>query len=240
MIKRLLTTGMLLAACSTGARADVLFYGGDTNYFFQNFAWDAYSEQNSITGGDYRFFDNVSVPAGETWTVTGMFAHVGDPASSSSLNANWFIATGVTAASMGTPVASGTNAPGTLSDVGVGALLNGNITSEKLTINLGAPVVLSGGQTYWFALQPISLTDFHIFTGGTTDHVNAVGGPLDSATVAFAAGVGQNISFDASAGLLGTKDVTVTPAPEPMTAALLATGVAGVLTARRRRRAVTA
>lgn len=222
-----------LAAAPAHATMTTLFYGGDTSYFYQNYSYALYSEANANTGANYQAYDDFTVPVGQNWTVGGMFAHIGDPGDSASLSANWFIRTGVTTSSLGTLVASGSDVAGTISDSGVGDIINGELTSEKLSIGI-APVVLSGGQTYWFALQPISPTTYHIFTGGTASNLNAVGGPLDNFSYWYIGTQIQAYNSDLSAGLTGTS--VALPVPEPASLALAGSGWLMLAALRRRRR----
>jgi hypothetical protein len=231
-MKILLAATFIATATATVARAGTLFYGGDTSYFFQNYAWGEYNDTNTANNDNFQAYDDFTVPVGQTWTITSLFANVGDPAYSPSLAANWFVRTGMTATSLGTLVAEGTDLPGTISNVGAGALINGNLTSETLTISLPSPLVLQGGQTYWLALQPISRSTYHTFVGGTTSNANAVGGPLDNFNYSVSAGNIQALNFDLSAGIGGTSAPASVAEPAPL--ALLGVGVLGLAGVRRK------
>jgi hypothetical protein len=230
-MKTLLAAAVISSMVATAANAGTLFYGGNTSYFFENFAYGAYNDSSAVLGDNFQAYDNFAVPVGQSWSITSIFANVGDPAYSSSLAANWFVRTGMTATSLGTLAASGTDVPGAISNIGGGALINGNLTSETLTVSLASALVLSGGQTYWFALQPISTSGSHTFVGGTTSNANAVGGPLDDFSYIVSSGAIQSANFDLSAGVIGTES----PAgvPEPASLALLGAGLLGIAAVRR-------
>jgi hypothetical protein len=223
----LIAVGVFLGCSDHGARATTLFYGGDPGYIFagQPYTWDGYGGANTLD--DYQAYEQFAVPAGMTWSVTGLFANIGvvDYASNPTPLANWYIRTGVTATSLGTLVASGTSTSASTTDTLNGITLNGNATGELQTVTLPTTLQLTGGQTYWFAVQPADNSEYHLFVGGTTSHVNAVGGPLnDIAYDIYPTGINPT-GFDWSEGVIGTSSVGAVP--EPSTWAMMLLGFAG-------------
>jgi PEP-CTERM motif len=224
----LVAVGAILGCSNHAARAETLFYGGDPGYIFpgQPYTYDGYGGANAYD--NYQAYEQVAVPAGETWSVTGLFANIGvvDYDSNPTPLANWYIRTGVSAASLGTLVASGTSTSASTTDTLNGITLNTNATGELQTITLPTPLELTGGQTYSFAVQPTDNSTYHLFIGGTTSHVNAVGGPLnDIAYDAYPTGINP-AGFDWSEGVIGT--ASVAPVPEPSTWAMMLLGFAGI------------
>ena len=221
-----IAVGTILGCSDHAARATTLFYGGDPGFFIPGYAYGGYG--GATTYDNYQAYEQFAVPAGTTWSVTGLFANIGvyDYASNPTPLANWYIRTGVTATSLGTLVASGTSMSGSTTDTLNGIALNGGTaTGELQTITLPT-VQLTGGQTYWFAVQPADNSVYHLFVGGTTSHVNAVGGPLnDIAYDVYPTGINPT-GFDWSEGVVGTSSVAAVP--EPATWAMMLLGFAGL------------
>jgi len=124
-------------------------------------------------------------------------------------------------------VASGTSTTGSTTDTLNGIALNGGTaTGELQTVTLPTTLQLTGGQIYWFAVQPTDSSLYHLFVGGTTSHVNAVGGPLnDVAYDIYPTGINPT-GFDWSEGVIGTSSVAAMP--ELSTWAMMILGFAGV------------
>jgi hypothetical protein len=222
----LMAVGAILGCSNQAAQSTTLFYGGDPGDLFPGYAWGGYGGANAYD--NYQAYEQFAVPTGATWSVTGLFANIGivDYASNPTPIANWYIRTGVTATSLGTSLASGTSTPATTTDTLNGFTLNGSTATGVLqTIALPAALQLAGGQTYWFAVQPKNNSDYHLFVGGTTSHVNAVGGPLNNiAYDSYPAGINPT-GFDWSEGVLGTS--TVAAVPELSTWSMMILGFAG-------------
>ncbi len=229
----------LAALTAAPSLAAVLFYGGDASQFMPGYYYAAYNELN-YSGQDWQVFDSFDVPVGHTWTVTGLFEQFAlyNPANPPT-SVNWQIRSGLTGASLGTPIASGNTAP-SLTPNGIN--LNGEF-GEELTLDLsGTPVVLAGGQTYWLNIQPVTPDYYHTFVGGSTDHVNAVGGPLDLSAFWYLNGTQYSLPWDASQGLTGIDGYIPPPppgVPEPSALSVFAASLllAGFGRCRFRRRA---
>ena len=76
-----------------------------------NFAYGAYNDSSAVLGDNFQAYDDFTVPVGQSWKITSIFANIGDPAYSTSLAANWFVRTGMTATSLGTLAATGLRIP---------------------------------------------------------------------------------------------------------------------------------
>lgn len=222
----LIAVGTILGCSDHAARATTLFYGGDPGDFIPGYAYGGYA--GATIYDNYQAYEQFAVPAGTTWSVTGLFANIGiyDYASNPTPLANWYIRTGVTATSLGTLVASGTSTPASTTDTLNGFALNGHTaTGELQTITLPTTLLLTGGQTYWFAVQPEDNSLYHLYVGGTTSHINAVGGPLnDIAYDSYPTGINPT-GFDWSEGVIGT--ATVAAVPELSTWSMMILGFAG-------------
>lgn len=224
-LRPILAVGVILCCSDYAARATTLFYGGDPEYFAPPFSYGGPAGANAFEND--QAYEHFAVPAGQTWSVTGLFANIGDYDLSANPTplANWYIRTGVTTASLGTLVASGTSTSASTTDTLNGFGLNGGgATGVLQTITLSTPVLLAGGQTYWVAVQPTDNSPTHLFMGGTKAHVNAVGDPLNSVTYSQPGGISPD-NFDWSEGLIGT---SVAPVPELSTWAMMLLGFAGL------------
>lgn len=199
----------LAALAAAPSRAAVLFYGGDASQFIPGYYYTAYNELNSYQ--DWQVFDSFTVPTGHTWTVTGLFEQFAlfNPANPPT-SVNWQIRSGLNSASQGTLVASGNAAPNLVAN---GINLNSEF-GEDLTLDLSStPIVLAGGQTYWLNIQPITPDYYHTFVGGSTNHANAVGGPLDLSSYWYLDGTQYPLPWDASQGLTGIDGYVPPPPP---------------------------
>jgi hypothetical protein len=231
-LHQLALAAALLCAAGT-ARADTLYYGGDVSYFMPGASYGGYNDASPYD--DYRAFDSFTVPTGQTWYVTGLFANIGNPdyAANPHPKANWWITSGLTMASMGTVIASGAAVDATTALNGID-LNGGSATGELMSVDLGGTVTLAGGNTYSFAIQPISTSYYHMFVGGTVSNANAIGGPLDHSANIYFPGSSQVWSFDLSQGVTGTlTDAPPVETPEPASAALLGSFLLGAMSLRR-------
>lgn len=129
-----------------------LFYGGDTNP--SSAADNGFANENTLLVPDTTTWGAFTVPAGQTWTVDGLFINTIadgynglDPSTSS-----WTIATGVSEGDGGSIVASGTSTAGGTSFNPTGRLPFG-FTEYTLKVKVSPPVVLSAG-TYWTTIVP--------------------------------------------------------------------------------------
>jgi hypothetical protein len=129
-----------------------LFYGGDTNTSSPDD--NGFANENTLLVPDTITLAAFSVPAGQTWTVDGLFINTItdgynglDPSTSS-----WQINSGVSEGDGGTIVASGTSTTGGTSFVPTGRFPFG-FTEYTLKVKVTPPVVLSAG-TYWTTIVP--------------------------------------------------------------------------------------
>ncbi len=128
-----------------------LFYGGDNNP--DSVAANGFANENTLLVADTTTWAPFVVPAGQTWTVQGLFINTItdgynglDPSTSS-----WTIASGVSEGSGGTTVAWGTSTTTGTSFVPTGRFPFG-FTEYTLKVRI-TPTVLSAGQ-YWVNITP--------------------------------------------------------------------------------------
>jgi len=128
-----------------------LFYGGDTNPASP--ADNGFANENTLLVPDTTTWGAFTVPAGQTWTVDGLFINTIadgydglDPSTST-----WTIASGVSEGNGGTTVASGTSTATGTSFVTTGRLPFG-FTEYTLKVKI-TQTVLSAG-TYWVNITP--------------------------------------------------------------------------------------
>lgn len=128
-----------------------LFYGGDTNPNAPNV--NGFANENTLLVPDTTVWGAFTVPAGETWTVDGLFINTIadgyngiDPTPST-----WAIASGVSAGNGGTTVASGTSSSAGTSFVPTGRLPFG-FTEYTLKVKITQTVLTAG--TYWANVTP--------------------------------------------------------------------------------------
>ncbi|MGA8762020.1 MAG: hypothetical protein WB562_03940 [Candidatus Sulfotelmatobacter sp.] len=128
-----------------------LFYGGDTNP--NSPADNGFANENTLLVPDTTVWGAFTVPAGQTWTVDGLFINTItdgynglDPTPSS-----WTIASGVSEGNAGTTVASGTSTTTGTSFIPTGRLPFG-FTEYTLKVRITQTVLSSG--TYWVNITP--------------------------------------------------------------------------------------
>lgn len=129
-----------------------LFYGGDTNT--SSPADNGFANENTLLVPDTTTWGAFTVPAGQTWTVDGLFINTIadgynglDPSTSS-----WTIASGVSEGDGGSVVASGTSTAAGTSFNATGRFPFG-FTEYTLKVKVSPAVVLSAG-TYWTTIVP--------------------------------------------------------------------------------------
>ncbi|MFO0960571.1 MAG: PEP-CTERM sorting domain-containing protein [Isosphaeraceae bacterium] len=216
-----------LASCGAMARADVvLWYNGNFD------GRDALANGQGTFNPDALVYDNFTVTAGQSWTVSAVY-------SNNMMNftgitqAHWEIRSGVSAGAAGTLIASGN---GAATQVSTGRTFLGmteyTVTVSGLNLSLGAG-------SYWLSVAPIGTAG-----NGNVSYISSTGG---SGAVGLPAGNDGNSYFtsasygnfftptsDDSVEGAGTWDysmgvVGVTRAvPEPASLALMLLGGAGV------------
>lgn len=128
-----------------------LLYTGDTN---PNSAADnGFANENTLLVPETTVWGAFTVPAGQTWTVDGVFINTIadgynglDPSTSS-----WTIASGVSEANAGTVVASGTSTAAGTSFVATGRFPFG-FTEYTLKTKITTTVLSAG--SYWLNITP--------------------------------------------------------------------------------------
>jgi hypothetical protein len=163
-----------------------LFYGGDWDP--NSSVWVAYANWDTIALGQATVYVPFVVPAGHTWTVTGLFTNnlalninTIDPAT-----AAWSISSGVSKGNPGTTIASGT-AAATFNPTG----RNYQNTYYEYTALVNIPAVPLQGGTYWLSVVPpctnsndASCGSAAYYITDSTSRTNA-GGPPEPAHRSF-------------------------------------------------------
>lgn len=128
-----------------------LFYGGDTNSSSPDD--NGFANENTLLVADTTTWGAFTVPAGQTWTVDGLFINTIsdgynglDPSTS-----GWTIASGVSSGDGGTIVASGTSTTAGTSFIPTGRFPFG-FTEYTLKVRVTATTLSSG--TYWVNITP--------------------------------------------------------------------------------------
>jgi hypothetical protein len=219
---------LLLAAVSAPLHATILSYGGDP-FFVTGTTYAGFNDEDSTEGFYAETYGNFTVPVGQVWTITSVFAQIGDPDPNTPHPlANWDIRTGMSASSLGTSVASGTSTNSTTTWVSFAEQINGDPTFT-LTVKLAAPVILVGGKTYYLNVLPLESSDFNMFVGlghGT----NTVGTQIETAYYTLSQFPGQvsSIADYVSVGVAGIQS------PEPGTFPLAGGMLAALVLLQRR------
>ena len=154
------STGTLKGHFPTGAPALTppsycapvcLFYGGDTNPNSPDV--NGFANENTLLVPATQVYGAFTVPAGQTWTVYGLFINTIadgydgiDPTEST-----WSLSSGISSGNGGTTVASGTSTAAGTSFVPTGRVPFG-FTEYTLKVRI-TPTVLSAG-TYWANVTP--------------------------------------------------------------------------------------
>ncbi|MCC6151955.1 MAG: hypothetical protein IT461_17025, partial [Planctomycetes bacterium] len=217
----------------------VLFYGGDADLVDGTVNGRGYAVPN-----DVFVYEDFTVPAGQTWTVTQLFSNNYMTAPTGT-QADWEIRTGVATGTGGTLVGSGTGLNVSMYPTGRSAF---GYTEYTVITHLATAQVLTAG-TYFVGVRPVSTS----FTGNvyvsTTSGTNGVGSPLGN-DLAFGNQVGTQFTglaweqlsdggsppvyFDYSIGVRGTSaggsTPTLTVSTNNVTVPTTTAGTAGTAT----------
>ena len=139
---------------------------------------------SSIGGSGAGYvYDDFIVPAGQTWSVTGLFGNFAMDSTTSS--AYWEIRSGVAAGIGGTLLDSGTSRA---TQVDTGKSLFGFVEISTVSVSGLSGIALPGGAagtTYWLTIAPV-VSDFAYIT--TTNGANAIGNPAGNDGNSYLAG----------------------------------------------------
>lgn len=247
---------LMAASLASPARAGLLWYNGD------NDNRDSLANESKVgveTGNDIGLlatslvYDNFVVPVGQVWTLSSVFANELMDYNGAVTTATWQIRSGVSAGNGGTLVASGDTAATATINIPFNPALG--LTGEQVSATVTGVTLTAG--TYWLAVAPDSTGVFadqaYIVT---TSGANAVGTPAGNdgnsfitnnfptsgpdaynftPTTTALSGDGDGPKIDFSMGVNGT--FAPAAVPEPMSAVLVAMGVALPALVRARRRA---
>ncbi|RIK65440.1 MAG: hypothetical protein DCC64_02040, partial [Planctomycetota bacterium] len=195
----------------------VLFYGGD---------WDTVDGTVNGRGfalpNDVFVYEDFTVPAGQTWTVSQLFSNNLLNTPSAINQADWEIRTGVAVGTGGTLVSSGTGLNVSIYPTGQSGF---GYTEYTVITHLTTPVVLAAG-TYFVGIRPVRTGLAGDCFCSTTAGTNGVGTPLGN-DLAFGNQTGTQftglnweqlsdggtppIYYDYSIGVRGTSSGTSTP-----------------------------
>jgi hypothetical protein len=198
--------------------ANCLFYGGDfvNNPLYPPFLANGLANESTVIvpGSPYgaATWASFTVPAGQTWDVTGLFSNnlssygVLDQGALPTAVAFWSINEEVFAGNAGTVIDSGTS-PATSTATGRAAFSLNEYTVQVT----GLSVTLTAG-TYWMTVVPICSNSADSYCDGiffTTDaeYINATPvnayGPAEPVDTAFFDSASFGVSFEPAYGELG-------------------------------------
>jgi hypothetical protein len=202
-----------------------LWYNGDANGV-NGLA----NERNTVVSQAAVYDDFI---AGAGWHITAVFSDDLITAGLPITGADWEIRSGVSEGNPGTLIASGLNAPVTVT-------LTGRTFfgyPERMVMVTGLSLNLVSGTRYWLNVTPIDGGAGRSFNS-TTSGANAVGMPPGNNQNAFfnSTYFGYNFSSTANVGQPYDFSNGVIGVPEPATIALLTCGLGALLIAVRRRR----
>lgn len=225
----------VLLVVAGAARADVLWYNGDTTELANGEVGLANVVEGSINyvPGTYLTYDDFVVPSG-SWLIDSAWSNDEMTSGFAATEAYWEIRSGVSAGNGGTLLYSGTSAA-TQTDTGQNYYGN-----ELYTIGVTGLDISLGPGTYWLTLAPVDGSNTYSSYVSTTTGLNAVGNPPGNDGHSFfnapgydwvpASGQVDYSPADFSMGVGGT----TASVPEPCTFALFALGAVGLLRKRRK------
>lgn len=213
------------------ARGDLtLWYNGDFNANSMTVAPNGLVNE-STTGPPTTYsavYDDFVVPAGQTWSITGVFSN--DLLGTTVSSAYWEIRSGVSSGDGGQLLYSGTDAA-TLTPTG----RSFGLDEYTVAVSDLSGITLGAG-TYWLSVTPIDSQDGSSYITNTdgTNSINVQAGTSDNTFItstdaaAFPSGlpyfepahdyIGSPADF--SMGVTGTL-ITTTPVPEPASSSIV-------------------
>ncbi len=227
-IRWALAAAVVAIGTPTGASAQVLFYNGDGGGVN-----GTGSEVNTIVTRS-MIYENFTI-GGSGAFITGLFGDFMFTPTPSFTTAAWEVRSGVSNGNGGVLLFSG------VTDIATSYLGTFNSLYDQYRVqasDMGSFFLASG--VYWFGLSPIGDGTGRSFLQ-MTEGVNGVSANLDNQYVIDS----EWFSYDfADSPLTGTRNYALgvqgryaeSVVPEPATVTLLATGLAGMAAARRRRR----